>query len=89
MVALTAIAALIVFAFVWFRPEPLSDDSTDTRVLATLDKLLMRTHFSEWPWLPSYWLTTTVLQWAEGAVKAAGFFIGPAEQRAVLRLAGV
>ncbi len=59
----------------WFRPETLTDTSTDTRVLATLDKLLTRTHFSEWPWLPSYWLSTSVLQWAEGAVTAAGFFL--------------
>jgi ABC-2 type transport system permease protein len=59
----------------WFRPETLTDNSTDTRVLATLDKLLMRTHFSEWPWLPSFWLSTSVFQWAEGAVSAAGFFL--------------
>ena len=60
---------------VWFRPETLTENSTDPRVLATLDKLLMRTHFAEWPWLPSYWLSTTVLQWAEGAWTAAGFFL--------------
>ncbi|HEX3717720.1 MAG TPA: hypothetical protein VH595_07105 [Verrucomicrobiae bacterium] len=59
----------------WFRPETLTDNSTDTRVLATLDKLLMRTHFSEWAWLPSYWLSTSVFQWAEGALRAAGFFL--------------
>lgn len=73
--ALVITAGLLVFALVWFRPETLTEDSTDTRVLATLDKLLMRTHFSEWAWLPSYWLTTSVLQWSEGALTAAGFFI--------------
>lgn len=67
-----AIVALMIF---WFRPETLTDTSTDTRVLATLDKLLMRTHFAEWPWLPSYWLSTGVLQWSEGAWTAAGFFL--------------
>jgi len=40
-----------------------------------LDKLLMRTSFSESAWLPSFWLSTSVLQWAEGAVRAAGFFL--------------
>jgi ABC-2 type transport system permease protein len=40
-----------------------------------LDKLLQRTHFSEWAWLPSFWLATSVLQWAEAAVAAAGFFL--------------
>jgi len=67
-----AVSALMV---IWFRPETLTDTSTDTRVLATLDKLLMRTHFSEWPYLPSYWLSTSVMQWSEGAWTAAGFFL--------------
>jgi ABC-2 type transport system permease protein len=71
------VAALIILPLLalWFRPETLTDTSTDTRVLATLDKLLTRTHFSEWPWWPSYWLSTSVLQWAEGALTAAGFFL--------------
>jgi ABC-2 type transport system permease protein len=75
VIAMLVTASIVIFAIVWFRPEPMADDSTDTRVLATLDKLLMRTHFAEWPWLPSYWLTTSVLQWSEGAWTAAGFFL--------------
>jgi hypothetical protein len=67
--------AVLTLMVVWFRPETLTDTSTDPRVLATLDKLLMRTHFAEWPWLPSYWLSTSVLQWSEGAWSAAGFFL--------------
>jgi ABC-2 type transport system permease protein len=75
IVAVLITLAILTLMVVWFRPETLTDTSTDTRVLATLDKLLMRTHFAEWPWLPSYWLTTGVLQWAEGAWTAAGFFL--------------
>ncbi|HWD19507.1 MAG TPA: hypothetical protein VHB20_09515 [Verrucomicrobiae bacterium] len=74
----TAVLILVIsipLLTLWFRPETLTDTSTDTRVLATLDKLLMRTRFSESPWLPSFWLSTSVLQWAEGAVKASGFFL--------------
>lgn len=70
----TALVVLPLLAM-WFRPETLTETSTDTRVMSTLDKLLMRTHFSEWPWLPSYWLATGVLQWSEGAITAAGFFL--------------
>jgi ABC-2 type transport system permease protein len=75
VVAVAATLIILPLLALWFRPETLTDDSMDTRVLATLDKLLMRTHFSEWPWLPSYWLSTSVLQWAEGAWTAAGFFL--------------
>src|SRR6202789_4050866 len=75
VVAILITLAVLTLMVVWFRPETLTEESTDTRVLATLDKLLMRTHFAEWPWLPSYWLTTGVLQWSEGAWTAAGFFL--------------
>jgi ABC-2 type transport system permease protein len=75
VVAVAATLIILPLLARWFRPETLTDTSTDTRVLATLDKLLIRTHFSEWPWLPSYWLSTSVMQWAEGALTAAAFFL--------------
>ena len=75
VVAILLTLAVLTLMAVWFRPETLTNTSTDPRVLATLDKLLMRTHFAEWPWLPSYWLSTSVLQWSEGAWTAAGFFL--------------
>src|SRR5207249_2615250 len=37
--------------------------------------LLMKTRFAQYPLLPSYWLSSSVLQWAEGALAAAGFFM--------------
>ena len=49
--------------------------SEETRVLAVLDKMLRRTHFAEFAFLPSSWLSMSVLNWAEGAVLAAGFFV--------------
>jgi len=75
VIAMVVLATVLILMGFWFRPETLTETSTDTRVLATLDKLLMRTHFSESPWLPSYWLSTTVLRWSEGAWTAAGFFL--------------
>jgi ABC-2 type transport system permease protein len=40
-----------------------------------LDQLLARTRFALFPLLPSYWLSTSVLQWADGAVSSALFFV--------------
>jgi len=71
-VSLTLLLAFLVF---WFKPETMPDDPLDTRVVSNLDHLLMRTRFAEWPWLPSFWLSTGVSQWAEGAVSSAGFFL--------------
>src|SRR5580693_7150736 len=41
IVAVAATLIILPLMAIWFRPETLTDDSTDTRVLATLDKLLI------------------------------------------------
>jgi ABC-2 type transport system permease protein len=75
VVALTvAVSVLLAVAF-WLKPEIITDDSTETRVMALMDRLLARTLFSENHLLPSYWLSYSVLQWSEGALAAARFFI--------------
>lgn len=68
-----AFACLIIAAF-WLKPEPLTDEALETRVLAVLDRLLMKTRFAQFPLLPSYWLSSGVLHWSEGALATAGFF---------------
>lgn len=75
VIAVTAFGLLIATAAVWFQPEQVPADSTETRVLAVLDKMLSRTRFAEFAFMPSYWLSSSVLQWANGAVLAAGFFV--------------
>ena len=75
VIASLALVAILSGAAWWFRPEPAPEGETETRVLAVLDKTLYRTRFAQFPLLPSYWLSSSVLQWAEGAVMAAGFFL--------------
>jgi ABC-2 type transport system permease protein len=75
-VTLLAVAIfLIVSAAVWLKPEAVTDESLETRVLSVLDRLLMKTRFAQFPALPSYWLSAGVLNWSEGALAAAGFFL--------------
>ena len=66
--------ALLVLARFWWRSNPINEDTLDTRVLGVLDQLLQKTRFAQFPFLPSYWLTTSVLQWAEGVPSLAMFF---------------
>ncbi len=72
--ALALALGLVVLVGFWWKTEPVSDEMLETRVLAVLDQLLQRTRFAQFPFLPSYWLSTSVLQWAEGALMLAGFF---------------
>ncbi len=72
--ALVVVLALLGLAGWWLLPGESLDENTETRVLALLDKMLTRTRPAQFPLLPSYWLSSSVLQWAEGAVAAACFF---------------
>ncbi len=39
-----------------------------------MDRLLAKTRFTMFPFLPSYWLSSAILQWAEGITSSALFF---------------
>ena len=70
---LLLLLALVLLAFVafWWKTNPVDDDLLDKR---TLDRLLAKTRFTMFPFLPSYWLSGAVLQWAEGITDNAIFF---------------
>ena len=72
------LGALVLLAFVafWWKANPVDDDLLDKRTLEALDRLLAKTRFTMFPFLPSYWLSSAVLQWAEGVTGSAIFFAG-------------
>jgi ABC-2 type transport system permease protein len=72
--ALLAVVAVVGLVAIWLRPDRGLEEANETRVLALMDKMLTRTRIAQFPLLPSYWLSASVLQWAEGAVGAAVFF---------------
>src|SRR5687767_12399032 len=67
IVSVVAVVGLITAAALWFKPEQVDPESMETRVLVVLDKMLEKTHFAQYPLLPSMWVSSSVLQWAEGA----------------------
>jgi ABC-2 type transport system permease protein len=69
----TATVLLAVAAF-WWKAQPVNDELLDKRTLEALDLLLTKTRFTLFPFLPSYWLSSSVLQWAEGVRRGAVFF---------------
>jgi len=69
----TAVALLALAAF-WWRAQPDADELLDQRTLEALDQLLARTRFTLFPFLPSFWLSSALLQWAEGTLRGAAFF---------------
>jgi len=73
---LLLLLALVLLAFVafWWKTNPVDDDLLDKRTLEALDRLLAKTRFTMFPFLPSYWLSGAVLQWAEGITNNAIFF---------------
>lgn len=74
--ALTVAAGAVVGSLLYFQPDNITEEDLESRVLVVLDRMLMRTRFAQYPLLPSYWLSSGVQHWAEGAVAAAVFFGG-------------
>jgi ABC-2 type transport system permease protein len=68
--------ALVLLAFVafWWKSSPVDDDMLDKRTLEAMNRLLAKTRFTMFPFLPSFWLSSSVLQWAEGITGSAAFF---------------
>lgn len=75
IVAVCGAVLLLITARAWWRVPPSNEEVLDTRVLDMLDQLLVKTRFTQFPFLPSYWLATGVVQWAEGVTNIAGFFM--------------
>jgi len=69
----TAMVLLALAAF-WWKAQPVTGALFGERTLQELDQLLAKTRFTMFPFLPSYWLSAAVLQWAEGILRGAAFF---------------
>ena len=69
----TAVVLLALAAF-WWKAQPVDDELLERRTLEALDQLLAKTRFTLFPFLPSYWLSASVLQWAEGVLRGSVFF---------------
>jgi ABC-2 type transport system permease protein len=72
--AVGAALVLLALAAVLWKAQPATDELLDTRTIQALDQLLGKTRFAMFPFLPSYWLSAAVLQWAEGVLDGAVFF---------------
>ena len=69
----TAVILLAAAAF-WWKSKTATNDVLDQRTLEALDQLLAKTRFTLFPFLPSFWLSSAVLQLAEGIFRGALFF---------------
>ncbi|MEJ0090619.1 MAG: hypothetical protein WDM80_12870 [Limisphaerales bacterium] len=72
-IMVTGLVLLALAAF-WWKTQSATNDVLDRRTLEALDQLLAKTRFTLFPFLPSFWLSSAVLQWTEGVLRGALFF---------------
>ncbi len=73
--ALVLLALLLFIIVFWLKPDRTLEESSETRVLGMMNQMLTRTRIAQFQFLPSYWLSQSVLDWTEGAVTAAVFLM--------------
>ena len=74
----TAVLLLLFMVYtvkVYLQPEAATEQTLETRVLDLTDRLLSKTQFAQLPFLPSYWLSSTLTNWVDGARALTQFFI--------------
>ena len=74
--AVLLLLAIVYMVKVYLQPEAATEQTLETRVLDLTDRLLAKTQFAQFPFLPSYWLSSTLTNWVDGARTLAQFFIG-------------
>lgn len=74
VVLLLLALALLAFVAFWWKSNPVDSNMLDKRTLEALDQMLAKTRFTMFPFLPSFWLSSSLLQWAEGITDGALFF---------------
>ncbi|MCE2827824.1 MAG: hypothetical protein LW626_12180 [Verrucomicrobium sp.] len=73
-VLVTGVVLLVGFFFWKTRPTEVTEEMLlENRVLVVIDRLLDNTRIVQFPFLPSYWLSSAVQQWVEGAYRGALF----------------
>ena len=75
---LLATLATVIGLVVWrTRPTVVTEEMLlENRVLVVIDRLLDNTRLVQFPLLPSYWLSSAVQNWVEGAFRSAFFYGG-------------
>ena len=73
--AVLLLLSLIYMVKVYLQPEAATEQTLETRVLDLTDRLLSKTQFAQFPFLPSYWLSSTLINWTDGARALTKFFI--------------
>ena len=67
--------ALLAFAAFWWKTKAVDNDLLDKQHAGGARRdCLPRRASRSFPFLPSYWLSSALLQWAEGMLRGAAFF---------------
>ncbi len=73
--AVLLLLSMVYMVKVYLQPEAATEQTLETRVLDLTDRLLAKTQFAQFPFLPSYWLSSTLTNWVDGALALTRFFI--------------
>ena len=74
IIVFVLLAALIGWTAYWLGWKDDGGADASGHVGTVLDKMLAKTRFAEFPFLPSFWLSSGLIGWQDGVWSAVGFF---------------
>lgn len=66
---------VIIGLYVYMQPQLVSDESLVTQVSDERTRLLDKARFAQYPLMPSYWLSKSVIEWKDGVFSLAFFYM--------------
>ena len=73
--AVLLLVGLLYMVGIHLQPDAATEQTLETRVMDLLDRMMSKTDFAQMPFLPSYWVSSTVNHWVDGARNLSWFFI--------------
>ena len=65
---------LIVGLYQYLSPAEVMDEALSVRAGSERSRLLSKARFAQFPFMPSYWLSKSVVEWKDGVHSLAGFY---------------
>jgi len=75
ILAFPSFITVVLGIYIYMQPEVVADESLITYASEERSRLLGKAQFAQWPFMPSYWLSKSVVEWKDGVFSLSVFYM--------------